>query len=229
VQVNQKFAKVINEQVPKNDFVWIHDYQLMLLPSFLNHPHLSYFHHIPFPASEIFGIIPWRNELLDALLHCKHLVFQTEKDGINFQRTCERYASPKYIDDVTQTLLPSIKIAAHPISIDAFSFEQTAKKLSVLNRSEEIRKVFHNQKIFLSVDRLDYSKGIFGRVSAFELLLQVCPKYRALLVVIMLTDPSRSAVPSYGEHNAKVDEMVGKINAGLANSERRPVHYHYPH
>src|SRR5690606_1219266 len=69
VQVNQKFAKVINEQVPKNDFVWIHDYQFMLLPSFLNHPHLSYFHHIPFPASEIFGIIPWRNELLDALLH----------------------------------------------------------------------------------------------------------------------------------------------------------------
>lgn len=227
VQVNQKFAKVINEQVPKNDFVWIHDYQLMLLPSFLNHPHLSYFHHIPFPASEIFGIIPWRNELLDALLHCKHLVFQTEKDGINFQRTCERYASPKYIDDVTQTLLPSIKIAAHPISIDAFSFEQTAKKSSVLNRSEEIRKVFHNQKIFLSVDRLDYSKGILERLAAFNLLLQDFPKYRGQVVLIMLIVPSRSEVPSYEEHKRKVDEMVGKINAEFANLDWRPVHYHY--
>ena len=227
VEVNGKFATVINENVPETDFVCIHENQLMLLPSFLKHPYLSYFHHIHFPSPEIFGIIPWRTELLDALLKCKHIVFQTEKDCANFKLTSERYASSNYLDSVSGTLSNNIKITSHPISIDAFSFSQTAKKDTVKKRCAEIKEVFKNQHIFLSVDRLDYSKGILERLKAFNLLMEDFPQYQGKVVLVMLIVPSRSDVPSYEEHKRKVDEMVGKINARFANLDWRPVHYHY--
>lgn len=225
--VNSKFGSIVTQHVPQNAFVWIHDYQLMLLPFYLNHSNLSYFHHIHFPAPEVFGIIPWRSDLLDALLKCRHLVFQTEKDRVNFKDACLKYASKSHAD-IFNTYLPNeIKVSAHPISIDAFDFSQTVQKPSVQKMTHEIQNVFANQRIILSVDRLDYSKGILERLEAFKLLLHDYPQYHEKLVLLMLVVPSRSDVPSYEEHKRKVDELVGNINAEYASLGWRPVHYYY--
>lgn len=225
--VNGKFGSVVSAHVPQDAFLWIHDYQLMLLPFFLNHTNLSYFHHIHFPSQEVFGIIPWRSDLLDALLKCRHIVFQTEKDRINFKDACLKYASKAH-PDLFNTHAPlGIKVSAHSISIDAFDFSQTVQKNSVQKMKSEIHDIFADQRIILSVDRLDYSKGILERLEAFRLLLKDFPQYREKLVLLMLVVPSRSEVPSYEEHKRKVDELVGNINSEYASLGWRPVHYYY--
>ncbi len=226
-KVNSKFGSVVQATVPQDAFVWIHDYQLMLLPLYLNHHNLSYFHHIHFPSQEVFGIIPWRSDLLEALLKCRHIVFQTEKDRGNFQDACFKYASNVNPDRFNAHATDGIKVSAHPISIDAFDFSQTVQKTSVQKATHEIQNIFANQRIILSVDRLDYSKGILERLEAFKLLLHDFPQYREKLVLFMLVVPSRSDVPSYEEHKRKVDELVGNINAEYASLGWRPVHYHY--
>lgn len=225
--VNSKFGSMVSAHVPQDAFLWIHDYQLMLLPFYLNHSNLSYFHHIHFPSPEVFGIIPWRSNLLDALLKCRHIVFQTEKDRVNFKEACFKYASKAHPDLFNTHSSSGIKISAHPISIDAFDFSQTVQKDSVKKLTDEIHEVFANQRIILSVDRLDYSKGILERLEAFRLLLKDFPKYREKLVLLMLVVPSRSDVPSYEEHKRKVDELVGSINSQYASLGWRPVHYYY--
>jgi len=225
--VNSKFGSVVSDYVPHEALLWIHDYQLMLLPLYLNHSNLSYFHHIHFPSQEVFGIIPWRSDLLDALLKCRHIVFQTEKDRVNFKDACFKYASKAHPDLFNTQSPAGIKVSAHPISIDAYDFEQSVLKENVQKMTTEIRNVFANQRIILSVDRLDYSKGILERLEAFRLLLRDYPRYREKLVLLMLVVPSRSDVPSYEEHKRKVDELVGNINSEYATLEWRPVHYYY--
>jgi len=225
--VNSNFGSVVSAHVPQDAFLWIHDYQLMLLPFYINHSNLSYFHHIHFPSQEVFGIIPWRSDLLDALLKCRHIVFQTEKDRVNFKDACLKYASKAHPDLFNTHSSLGTKVSAHPISIDAFDFSQTVQKNAVQTMTREIHDVFANQRIILSVDRLDYSKGILERLEAFRLLLKDFPQYREKLVLLMLVVPSRSDVPSYEEHKRKVDELVGNINSEYASLGWRPVHYYY--
>lgn len=222
--VNKKFAAAITKNVPLSDFVWIHDYQLMLVSNDVGHEHLSYFHHIHFPAAEVFGIIPWRTDLLEALLKCRHIVFQTEKDCKNFKQACKLYAENNTKDAKQATYT---KITHHPISIDAFTFSNTADKPVVQSKIQDIKKVFKNQQIILSVDRLDYSKGILERLEAFSQLLNDHPKYCENVVLVMLVVPSRFDVPSYEEHKKKVDELVGNINSKYSTLNWRPVHYYY--
>src|SRR5690606_12590947 len=140
---------------------------------------------------------------------------------------CFKYASKAHPDLFNTQSPAGIKVSAHPISIDAYDFEQSVLKENVQKMTTEIRNVFANQRIILSVDRLDYSKGILERLEAFRLLLRDYPRYREKLVLLMLVVPSRSDVPSYEEHKRKVDELVGNINSDYATLEWRPVHYYY--
>lgn len=225
-QVNMKFADTVNKHTRDNDFIWTHDYQLMLTPSFVNRPYMSYFHHIHFPSVEIFGIIPWRTELLEAVYKCKHLVFQTEQDCNNF-----KLAYKRFIDDGSEmnTSETSHKISFHPISIDAQGFSLTTDNKNVKHQAQKIQEAFHPYKIILSVDRLDYSKGVLERLVAFKELLTDYPHYRNKIVLVMIVVPSRTHVPSYEKHKRKVDELVGNINAMFATPQWRPINYYYQH
>lgn len=225
-EVNMKFAGIVCKHTQQDDFVWIHDYQLMLVPDYTNRPYMSYFHHIHFPSVEVFGIIPWRNELLKAVAKCKHLVFQTEQDCHNFKQAYNHFIE----NNVEQNKIKSSnKISFHPISIDADSFSQTSDTEKVKAIAEKIQKAFHPFQIILSVDRLDYSKGVLERLSAYKELLTDYPSYHKKIVLVMIIVPSRTNVPSYENHKKKVDELVGNINAMFATPEWRPVHYYYQH
>ncbi len=224
-QVNIKFSSIVNKHTKENDFIWIHDYQLMLVPSFINRPYMSYFHHIHFPSVEIFGIIPWRTELLEAVYKCKHLVFQTEQDCNNFKLAYKRFVE----DNSEMNTSTSHKISFHPISIDAQGFSLTADNEDVKQQALKIEEAFHPYKIILSVDRLDYSKGVLERLVAFKELLTDYPHYRNKIVLVMIVVPSRTNVPSYEKHKRKVDELVGNINALFATPQWRPINYYYQH
>lgn len=223
-QVNIKFSSSINRHTKESDFVWIHDYQLMLTPSYVNRPYMSYFHHIHFPSVEVFGIIPWRTELLEAVYKCKHLVFQTEQDCNNFKLAYNRFAANHLKNNTSDT---SHKISFHPISIDAQEFSLTAETENVKQLARKITLAFEPQKIILSVDRLDYSKGVLERLIAFKELLEDYPHYRNKIALVMIVVPSRTNVPSYEKHKRKVDELVGNINAMFATPEWHPINYYY--
>ncbi len=223
--VNQKFAGLIRQYIQKKDFVWIHDYQLMLVPKYLHHAYMSYFHHIHFPAVEVFGIIPWRTELLEAVTKCRHLVFQTERDTVYFRQACKRYLP----DNIEQRITQYNKISFHPISIDTQDFSLTAASVEVRKKRDEMKRLFNGQRIILSVDRLDYAKGILERLIAYRRLLIENPDLHQKITLVMIIVPSRTKVLSYEKHKKKVDEWVGNINAAFAAPNWRPVHYYYQH
>jgi len=224
-KVNSHFAEIASQYIEPRDFVWIHDYQLMLVPLYLQHTHSSYFHHIHFPAPQVFGIIPWRSELLKGLLNCRHLVFQTRKDADNFKQACEHYI----VQDgaAFEKAFPHIKVSHHPISIDAHAFSETAAGTEVMETVKKLRKNDDGQKMILSVDRLDYSKGILERLTAFRVLLETHREYHGNIILVMVIVPSRTNIPSYQQHKQEVDELAASINAAFADPFWRPVHYHY--
>ena len=228
-EVNNKFANIINRYTQKDDFIWIHDYQLMLIPNYIDHQYMSYFHHIHFPAVEMFGIIPWRADLLKAIYKCNHLVFQTERDCNNFKQAYSCFVDGESDRDLLKSEGVDKRISFHPISIDAQEFSLTASSSEVNDIVEKIKMAFDSCKIILSVDRIDYSKGVLERLSAFKQLLKEYPEYHSKIVLIMIVVPSRTNVLSYKKHKKKVDELVGNINAIFATPEWRPVHYYYKH
>jgi len=228
-EVNIKFSGIVNKHTKEKDFVWIHDYQLMLMPRYVDRPYMSYFHHIHFPSVEVFGIIPWRTELLEAVFKCKHLVFQTEQDCNNFKLAYKHFVSDDSKKSLSGRTRLVNKISFHPISIDAQEFSLTTSTEKVKNTVQKMSDAFDPFKIILSVDRLDYSKGVLERLAAYKELLMDHPEYRSKIVLVMIIVPSRTNVASYENHKKKVDELVGNINAMFATPEWRPINYYYQH
>lgn len=226
-EVNKKYAEIVSTHVNDKDLVWLHDYQLMLVPQYLNHSYISYFHHIHFPPKEIFDIIPWRIEILNGLLQCKHLVFQTQNDASNFIGTCNSYH--KYLFD-KDTLLENnleYKVSYHPISIDANYFKDLLQTRQGIINHKKLSDIYKNKKVILSVDRLDYCKGLIERLKAINSLLEEYPKYIENLIFVMIVVPSRINVEHYENHKLLVDQWVGKINSKFSTENWRPIQYFY--
>lgn len=226
-QVNKKFAQIVQSHCKENDLVWLHDYQLMLVPQYLKHSFISYFHHIHFPPKEIFNIIPWRIDILKGLLECKHLVFQTQNDANNFIDTCNSYHKYLFNKDCLLENNLDYKISAHPISIDAENFKNLLEKSEVVSNYRKLSRIYSNEKVIISVDRLDYCKGLLERLKAIDSLLEENPQYIEKVTFVMIVVPSRMNVGPYENHKLLVDQWVGKINSKYSSGGWRPIQYFY--
>lgn len=226
-EVNKKYAEIVTTHVSDKDLVWLHDYQLMLVPQYLNHSYISYFHHIHFPPKEIFDIIPWRIEILNGLLQCKHLVFQTQNDASNFTQTCNSYHKYLFEKDTLLENNLEYKISHHPISIDANHFRDLLHTPQGILHTNKLSDIYKNKKVILSVDRLDYCKGLIERLKSIDGLLEEYPQYIENLVFVMIVVPSRIHVEPYENHKLLVDQWVGKINSKFSTQNWRPIQYFY--
>ncbi|KQR70367.1 bifunctional alpha,alpha-trehalose-phosphate synthase (UDP-forming)/trehalose-phosphatase [Pedobacter sp. Leaf176] len=229
--VNHKFAKSALQVLDMKDKIWIQDYQLMLLPEILREkrPNLTigFFQHIPFPSYEIFRLIPWREELLQGLIGADLIGFHTYDDVRHFISTATRLLPVNSSSNVLNSNDRQIVIEAFPMGID---FE----KFSTLTDTEIVRQEISNfkngkedVKIILSIDRLDYSKGILERLKAIELLLQMHPEYIGKIELFMIVVPSRDTVPKYNELREQIDQFVGNLNARYRSMDWIPVNYFY--
>lgn len=231
LNVNIKFSNIIKGYIQENDEVWIHDYQLMLLPSqiraFKNEISIAYFQHIPFPSHELFRLIPWRNELLNGLLGADLIGFHTFNDSQYFIDACLHILGTKNKDNSLQHGGRTVFVEAYPMGIDNIKFERLAREKSIRERAETIKDNFRQHKIILSVDRLDYSKGILERIHAFENLLKEYPAYMKEVVYYMLVVPSRDQVPQYKLLKDEVDRSVGRVNATYGTEDWIPITYFY--
>lgn len=231
-KVNQKFADIFAEQnISDADEIWIHDYQLMLLPKLIRALNyrlsIGYFQHIPFPPDELFRSIPWRDELLKGLLGADLIAFHTYNDTQHFLNACTHILGIPIQNNCLRSGGRSVYVEVFPMGIDFEKFNNLSKSPEIKKRAKEIRTFYNNRKFILSIDRLDYSKGILERLRAFECFLKTYPEVRNEVVLYMLVVPSRDSVPKYKQLHDEINRMVGQINAVYGNNEWTPISYFY--
>jgi len=236
--VNHRFAQAIAQVAAPGATVWVHDYQLQLVPAMVRalrpDVRIGWFNHIPFPPVELFAQLPWRRALVEGLLGADFLGFQRTADAENFLRVCRRLLGMATKAD-TVTFTPSgddtsarrtVRAAAIPISVDFRGLNALARTPQVVARAAEIRASLGDPKILmLGVDRLDYTKGFRPRLKAYEELLQdkvIAPPDVTLMQVAL---PSRERVRAYRLLREEVEGTVGRINGEYSAFCSPAVHY----
>jgi alpha,alpha-trehalose-phosphate synthase [UDP-forming] len=236
VQANHKFADVVRTHAKSSDFVWIHDYQLMLVADLLRQmgiqQQIGFFLHIPFPAPDIFFKLPWRAQLLRGMLAFDLIGFQTVRHRRNFTHCLQQLGLPDLQisgrGDVVRIRFEGrdIRAGAFPISIDAREISREATTPEISGKAQLFREKFPNQKLVIGIDRLDYTKGIPDRLEAFRLMLVEHPEWRNKVSLIQITVPSRESVPEYERLRRQIQQLVGEINGEFTSpGERVPIHY----
>lgn len=238
--VNQKFADAIIKNAREEDVIWVHDYQLMLVPQMVREkcPDLAigFFLHIPFPSYEIFRILPWRKEVLLGLLGADLIGFHIYDYERHFLSSVKRLLGLEVSFNDIHLDERIVQVDSFPMGIDFKKFNEAAKKhqqVKVGERSEFQQSLdSHKQfqpaaKYILSIDRLDYSKGIAKRLNAFRYFLNKYPQYKEQVRLIILAVPSRSNVPQYQLLKKEIDGLVGKINGEFATVNWTPIWYYY--
>jgi trehalose 6-phosphate synthase len=231
VTVNQRFAERAADVAGKGATVWVHDYQLQLVPQMLRElrPDLriGFYLHIPFPPNELFQQLPWRRQILEGLLGADLVGFQLPGGAQNFVRLVRQRVGHKTHRDLVY--LPdgrSVKAAAFPISIDAEGFEDLARSDAVGKRARAIREALGEpKKIFLGVDRLDYTKGIHARLRAFSELIVDGHLEVEDAVFVQVATPSRERVEQYRILRDEIDRLVGRVNGDLGRIGRPAISY----
>ena len=231
VRVNQRFAERAAEVAAKDATVWVQDYQLQLVPQMLRdlRPDLriGFYLHIPFPPAELFQQLPWRRQILEGLLGADLVGFQLSGGAQNFVRMVRQRVGHKTHRD--QVFLPDGRVVtakAFPISIDTGAFEELARSEEVQKRSEEIRQQLGNpRKVFLGIDRLDYTKGIRARLRAFGELIADGHVTVEDAVFVQVATPSRERVDQYRLLRDDIDRLVGHINGDHGRIGRPAISY----
>ena len=230
-KVNRKFAKELEDVIEDGDTLWIHDYQLLLLPGIIRQekPNVSigFFLHIPFPSFESFRLLPWRRELLEGMLGADLLGFHTYDDMRHFLSSVNRLAGLGNSNGQINVGNRQVLADAFPMGIDYEKYAKAAASPETLEREVRYRTSIGDHKIILSIDRLDYSKGIPQRLRAFEQFLTKYNTYRNKVSLLMVLVPSRDTVPKYKQLKEEIDLLVGRINGNFGKMNWTPVHYFY--
>lgn len=230
IEVNEKFAEVTKSVFNEGDKIWIQDYQLLLLPQLLreqlDNTTIGFFQHIPFPSFEIFRLIPWRDKLIKGMLGADLIGFHTYDDVRHFLSAASRLTPAQFSSNILSLDNRQIVVEPFPMGIDYEKFESLPTQRQVIAEIDNL-KTEGQARIILSIDRLDYSKGILERIKAFELLLQLFPKYRGQISLFMVVVPSRDTVPQYKDLKEKIDQLVGNINAKYRTLDWVPINYFY--
>lgn len=234
--VNEKYARAILEQYKDGDNIWIHDYQLLLVPELVRRESpnacIGFFNHIPFPSYEVFRTLPWREEILTGMLGADLIGFHTYDYERHFLRSVNRILRKDITFNEINLGSRIIKVDSFPMGIDYNKFHEAARQHQTQPRSEntEFQEKMDEQKetqLILSIDRLDYTKGIANRIRAYGYFLEKYPEYKEKVRLIMLAVPSRSNVPQYQLLKKEIDELVGRINGKFATIDWTPISYFY--
>jgi trehalose 6-phosphate synthase len=237
-KVNRKFAEVIYHNASEDDHIWVHDYHLITVGRELRvlgvTSEIGYFLHIPFPPLDLFLKLPWRYQILEALLAYDLVGFQTQRDKRNFTqcvRAMFKHVSVKGKGRVVTAEVDQreVRIGSFPISIDFDEFAGKAGSAAVNRRVAEIKANLgadsNSRTLLLGVDRLDYTKGIPERLAAFGNALERFPQLREKISLVQIVVPSRVEVPKYRDLKLEIDRMVSDINGKFAQTHWVPIHY----
>src|SRR4051794_732909 len=230
VEVNELFAEYAAQHYQPGDLIWVHDYQLLLVPELLRKrlpdARIGFFLHIPFPSEELFRTLPERERLLSGLLGADLVGFHTPAYLRHFAASLTQLLGLTVDIDRVQLSDREVRLGVFPMGIDAESFGALARDPATIADAENLRGA-DDLKLLVGVDRLDYTKGIPRRLLAFERMLQTHPELREHVRLVQVAVPSRTGVEAYQEFRSLVEGLVGRINGAFGTPRWVPVHYIY--
>jgi glucosylglycerol-phosphate synthase len=249
-RVNEAFATAVCEEAADGALVWINDFHLMLVPRLLKdrRPDLTLvlFLHTAFPPPDTFGVIPWREELLDGLLHLDLIGFHIPSYALNFANTAERFMGAEASDVTTvrpRGVRPAVavsryprsvrignhevRLGAYPVGVDVERFETLGREPDTVAAAERIRQGMGCEDLILSAERLDYVKGFLERLECFERYLEQHPERHGRVGFAQIGVPTRTGMDEFQEMRRRTEEAVGRINGRFGTFEWRPVHFFY--
>jgi trehalose 6-phosphate synthase/phosphatase len=230
-RVNQLFGEVVSEVAKPDDIIWIHDYHLMLLPKVVRErlpdATVGFFHHIPFPSFEIFRLLPYRRDILEGLLGADVIGFHTDDYSRHFLSSVHRLLGYEYTLSQVHVDDRIVRVDTFPMGIAYERFSEAIYDPEVQKEIAKFRKKLPECKIILSVDRLDYTKGIPQRLEAFNTFLERNPTFMGKVIFILVAAPSRTQVEHYRFLKRHVDELVGRINGKYSAIGWTPIWYLY--
>ncbi|HXJ36572.1 MAG TPA: trehalose-6-phosphate synthase [Candidatus Eisenbacteria bacterium] len=230
---NGLFANLVAAEASPGDLVWVNDFHLSLVPAALRALDLGVrigmFWHIPFPPPAVFGVCPWRAELLAGLLGGDLVAFQTEADVRNFL-ACVR----DFLGLVVDEHLPRVRFGGRdvlvgdlPVGVDVARFRREAASAPAMAEAQTLRATLGTERVLLAVDRLDYTKGIIERLLGFERFLESSREWQGRVSLVQITAPSRFRIPQYRAMKQTIDETVGRITGRFTAHGRSPLVYLY--
>jgi trehalose 6-phosphate synthase/phosphatase len=228
VEANRVFADVVAAHYRPGDMIWVHDYQLLLLPGLLRErlpgARIGFFLHIPFPSEELFRTLASRDRLLQGMLGADLVGFHTPAYLRHFATSLTDILGHSVEIDRVQLPAREVRLGVFPMGVDATTFAQLADDPAVEGEAEAIRGD-GSVRILVGVDRLDYTKGIPRRLLAYERMLHAHPELREKVRLVQVAVPSRTNVGAYQDFRALVDGLVGRINGAFGTARWVPVHY----
>ena len=229
--VNRRFADAILEVAKDDDIIWIHDYQLMLVPHMVREAMpdvtIGFFLHIPFPAYPVFMALPWRKEILQGLMGADVVGFQTYDDVHHFTDAANRILDINFVGNEVKADERTVMAQAFPISIDYDKFHELAHSQAIRADEAALETLLAGRKLAISVDRLDYSKGLIQRLRAYEAFLEAHPEWREKIGYLHLVVPSRDTVRNYKELKEEMDRLISAINGKYATLTWQPIRHFY--
>ncbi len=229
-QVNKKYSKAALEEIQDNDLIWVHDYHLTLVPKMIKNQkknaRIGFFWHIPWPAWESFGSIPWKRKILKGMLASDFIGFHTTELVNNFLK-CARKIGARINRENNYIYLDNhkTKVKAIPLGIDFNSFNKAKNNKYIQKISNEIKNNYNCEYLIFGVDRLDYTKGILQRLQAIDQLLEKYPRYRGKVTLVQQVAPSRTKVKEYKEIREKINQTIADINGRYQNDTWEPIKY----
>jgi trehalose 6-phosphate synthase/phosphatase len=231
--VNRIFSERIISVIRPGDVVWVHDYQLMLVPGMIRKQipdaAIGFFMHIPFPSWEVFRLLhgPWKEKIVDGLLGSDLIGFHTHEYVQHFLKTVQMVKGFDHQFRLIYVPGRTVKAEMFPLGIDFDKFHNTIKLPEVKEIKKSIEDNFKGKKIIFSVDRLDYTKGITHRLWGFDRFMHDNPDWREKVVFILVIVPSRQIVSKYNERKRLIEEEIGRINGKYSTLQWQPIIYRY--
>ncbi|PYV12894.1 MAG: bifunctional alpha,alpha-trehalose-phosphate synthase (UDP-forming)/trehalose-phosphatase, partial [Acidobacteria bacterium] len=230
VDANRRFRDAVLRHYRTGDLIWIHDYQLMLLPQLIREAQpearIGFFLHIPFPPSDTLSVLPEREELLEGMLGSDFLAFHTHGYLQHFRASLLRVLGLESRIDRVAVDGRWVHFDARPIGIAPEEFTRLVERgRYAAQRLAELRQRFAGRRLILAVDRLDYTKGIPERLRAFRRLLESFPDLRGRVVLVQVAVPSRERIGSYKDLRREVDSLVGRVNGEFGTPDWTPIVY----
>jgi len=232
-EVNRIFAEAVMKVLRPEDLLWVHDYQLMLVPGMVRERFaelpIGFFLHIPFPSYEVFRLLPrtWRGEIIEGLLGASVVGFHTHDYTRDFLTSVLRTAGYEHQMGTLTLRDRGVKADTFPMGIDFERFARAAASPPIETKVAELRAKSAGQKVVFSVDRLDYTKGILNRLQGYELFLKRNPQWHGKVVFVMSVAPSRTGVEAYHEMKQELERTVGRIIGAYGNVHWTPLVYQY--
>lgn len=251
-KVNRLFAERTAAEAAEGAVVWIHDYNLWMVPATLRElrPDLkiAFFHHTYFPSADVFNVLPWRRDIIGSLLQCDYIGFHIPRQAENFVDVARgvaplkvletRACAPRYLtygcavglDEVTTSIEVHgrrIGLGAHPVGLDVGRVEAVLESPQTVARMATLRRELAGTRVILSVERLDYTKGTLEKLVAFERLLEENPELCGKVSLLAVCVPAAKEMTVYDELQTRIEQAVGKVNGRFAKVGWTPVQFFF--